>query len=96
MQGTVPQWKKLLTTTTHLMALSDICKSLPQDIRLFSQLAQCQQSGQLHHITSVIHRLINFPESKKEGRCVINWGVDEDLDRREYIDVCPFNYEIFI
>lgn len=81
MQGTVNDWKKLLTTTRNMIALSSICQALPQDIALFRQLASCQKSSHLHHIANVVNRIINFEESKKAGRCVLNYGVDDDLDQ---------------
>lgn len=82
MQGTITEWKKILTTTSNLIHLSSICKSLPQDIGLFHDLSRCQNTGHLHRISDIIHRLINFEESRRAGRCVINQGVDDDLDQR--------------
>ena len=62
--------------------MSDICKSLPQDVDLFRDLSRCQDVGHLHRISDIIHRLINFEESRRTGRCVVNHGVDDDLDQR--------------
>lgn len=66
----------------QLIALSDKCEILPQHIRLFHNLANCERSRKWYQVVNVIHRLINFQESKRAGRCVVNSGVDEDLDRR--------------
>ena len=69
----------------QLIALSDKCEILPQHIRLFHNLANCERSRKWYHVVNVIHRLINFQESKRAGRCVVNSGVDEDLDRRNLL-----------
>ncbi|XP_046639991.1 mutS protein homolog 5-like isoform X1 [Daphnia pulicaria] len=81
MRGTFNDWKKLQMTAKNLIALSDKCKILPQHIRLFYNLAESERSSKWYHVVNVIHRLINFQESKRAGRCVVNSGVDEDLDR---------------
>lgn len=79
------EWKKLMTTLQHLVALCDICSTLPQEIDLFRQLSECRDSGQLYRITKAIHRLIDFGESKRTGHCVINYGIDEELDQCEIL-----------
>jgi hypothetical protein len=84
MQGTVNDWKKLLITSRSLIALSSICQTLPQDITLVRQLANCQKSSQVHQFANVFNRIINFEESKRAGRCVLNFGVDDDLDQCMY------------
>ena len=81
MQGSVSEWKKLQTTLQHLLALCDICSTLPQEIELFLLLSQCRDSGQLYRLTKVIYRLIDFEESKRAGRCIINYGNDPELDK---------------
>ena len=81
MRGTVTEWKKILTTTLNLIHLSDMCQSLPQHVDLFQKLSHCQSIGDLHRISNIIHRLINLEESRRAGRCVVNHGVDDDLDQ---------------
>lgn len=82
-QGSASDWKKLLTTAQHLMALSEMAAPLPQDIALFGQLSQLsREASRLYTITSTIHRIVNFDESKRSGRCVVNYGIDQQLDKR--------------
>ncbi|KAI9557097.1 putative MSH5 [Daphnia sinensis] len=81
MRGTSNDWKKLQITAKNLIALADQCKVLPQRIRLFRDLAESERSSKWYHVVNVIHRLINFQESRRAGRCVVNSGVDEDLDK---------------
>jgi DNA mismatch repair ATPase MutS len=75
-QGTAGEWKKLLTTSQHLMALSEMAASLPQNIALFCQLSQLREGRHLYKITSTIHRMVNFDESKRASRAVVNYGLD--------------------
>ncbi len=86
----------MIKAALKLIALAEKCKLLPQNIRLFHQLAENERSGKWYHVVRVIHRLINFQESKRAGRCVVNSGVDEDLDRRTFHYYFLILFEIFI
>lgn len=67
----------------QLLTLSHVCGTLPQNIKVFKKLKDIRCSGELVEIVSVIQRLIDFPESARLGRFVINAGVDAPLDKCE-------------
>lgn len=69
----------------QLVALSDKCKALPQEIPLFKRFTDSEQMRKWQCVVDIIYRLVNFDESKRVGRCIVNFGVDEDLDRRKLL-----------
>eukprot|EP00072_Mus_musculus_P071014 XP_017172777.1 PREDICTED: mutS protein homolog 5 isoform X15 [Mus musculus] len=75
----VSDWQVLYKTVYSALGLRDACRSLPQSIQLFQDIAQ-EFSDDLHHIASLIGKVVDFEESLAENRFTVLPNIDPDID----------------
>uniref|UniRef100_A0A2K6K804 MutS homolog 5 n=1 Tax=Rhinopithecus bieti TaxID=61621 RepID=A0A2K6K804_RHIBE len=74
-------WAVLLTVYGAL-GLRDACRSLPQSIQLFRDIAQ-EFSDDLHHIASLIGKVVDFEGSLAENRFTVLPNIDPEIDEKK-------------
>ncbi|XP_034886450.1 mutS protein homolog 5 isoform X1 [Mirounga leonina] len=72
----------LLQTVYSALGLRDACRSLPQSIQLFQDIAQ-EFSDDLHHIASLIGKVVDFEGSLAENRFTVLPNIDPDIDEKK-------------
>ncbi|XP_038197748.1 mutS protein homolog 5 isoform X3 [Arvicola amphibius] len=78
----VSDWQVLYKTVYSALGLRDACRSLPQSIQLFRDIAQ-EFSDDLHHIASLIGKVVNFEESLAENRFTVLPNIDPEIDSKK-------------
>uniref|UniRef100_A0A8C6GJ48 MutS protein homolog 5 n=1 Tax=Mus spicilegus TaxID=10103 RepID=A0A8C6GJ48_MUSSI len=78
----VSDWQVLYKTVYSALGLRDACRSLPQSIQLFQDIAQ-EFSDDLHHIASLIGKVVDFEESLAENRFTVLPNIDPDIDAKK-------------
>lgn len=72
----------LLQTVYSALGLRDACRSLPQSIQLFRDIAQ-EFSNDLHHIASLIGKVVDFEGSLAENRFTVLPNIDPEIDEKK-------------
>ncbi|XP_036212301.1 mutS protein homolog 5 isoform X2 [Myotis myotis] len=72
----------LLQTVYSALGLRDACRSLPQSIQLFRDIAQ-EFSDDLHHIASLIGKVVDFEGSLAANRFTVLPNIDPEIDERK-------------
>ncbi|XP_051043294.1 mutS protein homolog 5 isoform X4 [Phodopus roborovskii] len=78
----VSDWQVLYKTVYSALGLRDVCRSLPQSIQLFRDIAQ-EFSDDLHHIASLIGKVVDFEESLAENRFTVLPNIDPEIDAKK-------------
>ncbi|KAM7319266.1 hypothetical protein ACRRTK_022378 [Alexandromys fortis] len=78
----VSDWQVLYKTVYSALGLRDACRSLPQSIQLFRDIAQ-EFSDDLHHVASLIGKVVNFEESLAENRFTVLPNIDPEIDSKK-------------
>ncbi|KAH0505801.1 MutS protein-like protein 5 [Microtus ochrogaster] len=78
----VSDWQVLYKTVYSALGLRDACRSLPQSIQLFRDIAQ-EFSDDLHHVASLIGKVVNFEESLAENRFTVLPNIDPEIDAKK-------------
>ncbi|XP_042841939.1 mutS protein homolog 5 isoform X3 [Panthera tigris] len=78
----VSDWQVLYKTVYSALGLRDACRSLPQSIQLFQDIAQ-EFSDDLHHIASLIGKVVDFEGSLAENRFTVLPNIDPEIDEKK-------------
>ncbi|KAM5287227.1 mutS protein homolog 5 [Hipposideros larvatus] len=78
----VSDWQVLYKTVYSALGLRDACRSLPQSIQLFKDIAQ-EFSDDLHHITSLIGKVVDFEGSLNANRFTVLPNIDPEIDEKK-------------
>ncbi|XP_054542721.1 mutS protein homolog 5 isoform X12 [Pan troglodytes] len=78
----VSDWQVLYKTVYGALGLRDACRSLPQSIQLFRDIAQ-EFSDDLHHIASLIGKVVDFEGSLAENRFTVLPNIDPEIDEKK-------------
>ncbi|XP_061051996.1 mutS protein homolog 5 isoform X2 [Eubalaena glacialis] len=78
----VSDWQVLYKTVYSALGLRDACRSLPQSIQLFRDIAQ-EFSDDLHHIASLIGKVVDFEGSLAENRFTVLPSIDPEIDEKK-------------
>ncbi|XP_073938642.1 mutS protein homolog 5 isoform X2 [Castor canadensis] len=78
----VSDWQVLYKTVYSALGLRDACRSLPQSIQLFRDIAQ-EFSDDLHHIASLIGKVVDFEGSLSENRFTVLPNIDPQIDEKK-------------
>ncbi|XP_029098730.1 mutS protein homolog 5 isoform X4 [Monodon monoceros] len=78
----VSDWQVLYKTVYSALGLRDACRSLPQSIQLFRDIAQ-EFSDDLHHIASLIGKVVDFEGSLAENRFTVLPSIDPEIDAKK-------------
>ncbi|XP_063135078.1 mutS protein homolog 5 isoform X4 [Rattus norvegicus] len=78
----VSDWQVLYKTVYSALGLRDACRSLPQSIQLFRDITQ-EFSDDLHHIASLIGKVVDFEESLAENRFTVLPNIDPEIDAKK-------------
>nr|XP_005005527.1 mutS protein homolog 5 isoform X2 [Cavia porcellus] len=78
----VSDWHILYKTVYSALGLRDACRSLPQSIQLFRDIAQ-EFSDDLHHIASLIGKVVDFEGSLAENRFTVLPNIDPEIDEKK-------------
>ncbi|XP_031202643.1 mutS protein homolog 5 isoform X3 [Mastomys coucha] len=78
----VSDWQVLYKTVYSALGLRDACRSLPQSIQLFQNITQ-EFSDDLHHIASLIGKVVDFEESLAENRFTVLPNIDPEIDAKK-------------
>nr|XP_060471132.1 mutS protein homolog 5 isoform X2 [Panthera onca] len=73
---------KNVPTVYSALGLRDACRSLPQSIQLFQDIAQ-EFSDDLHHIASLIGKVVDFEGSLAENRFTVLPNIDPEIDEKK-------------
>ncbi|XP_044112282.1 mutS protein homolog 5 [Neovison vison] len=75
-------WQVLYKTVYSALGLRDACRSLPQSIQLFQDIAQ-EFSDDLLHIANLIGKVVDFEGSLAENRFTVLPNIDPDIDEKK-------------
>ncbi|XP_037375313.1 mutS protein homolog 5 isoform X1 [Talpa occidentalis] len=78
----VSDWQILYKTVYSALGLRDACRSLPQSIQLFRDIAH-EFSDDLHHIANLIGKVVDFEGSLAENRFTVLPNIDPEIDRKK-------------
>uniref|UniRef100_A0A2K5RVJ7 MutS protein homolog 5 n=1 Tax=Cebus imitator TaxID=2715852 RepID=A0A2K5RVJ7_CEBIM len=78
----VSDWQVLYKTVYSALGLRDACRSLPKSIQLFRDIAQ-EFSDDLHHIASLIGKVVDFEGSLAENRFTVLPNIDPEIDDKK-------------
>uniref|UniRef100_A0A8D0Z0I6 MutS protein homolog 5 n=1 Tax=Sus scrofa TaxID=9823 RepID=A0A8D0Z0I6_PIG len=78
----VSDWQVLYKTVYSALGLRDACRSLPQSIQLFQEIAH-DFSDDLHHIASLIGKVVDFEGSLAENRFTVLPNIDPEIDEKK-------------
>ncbi|XP_034466474.1 mutS protein homolog 5 isoform X3 [Hippoglossus hippoglossus] len=78
----VTDWQGLYKTVYSTVCIRDTVRHLPQSIQLFREISE-GFSDDLHHISSVISRVVDFEASIAENRFTIKPNVDPAIDEKK-------------
>ncbi|KAM6183181.1 mutS protein homolog 5 [Erethizon dorsatum] len=78
----VSDWQVLYKTVYSALGLRDACRSLPQSIQLFRDIAW-EFSDDLHHIASLIGKVVDFEGSLAENRFTVLPNIDPEIDEKK-------------
>ncbi|KAM6186767.1 mutS protein homolog 5 [Rhynchocyon petersi] len=78
----VSDWQVLYKTVYSALGLRDACRSLPQSVQLFRSIAQ-EFSDDLHHIASLIGKVVDFEGSLAENRFTVLPNIDPEIDEKK-------------
>ncbi|XP_059558351.1 mutS protein homolog 5 isoform X3 [Myotis daubentonii] len=78
----VSDWQVLYKTVYSALGLRDACRSLPQSIQLFRDIAQ-EFSDDLHHIASLIGKVVDFEGSLAANRFTVLPNIDPEIDEKK-------------
>nr|XP_011767136.1 mutS protein homolog 5 isoform X4 [Macaca nemestrina] len=78
----VSDWQVLYKTVYGALGLRDACRSLPQSIQLFRDIAH-EFSDDLHHIASLIGKVVDFEGSLAENRFTVLPNIDPEIDEKK-------------
>ncbi|XP_053523471.1 mutS protein homolog 5 isoform X3 [Artibeus jamaicensis] len=78
----VSDWQVLYKTVYSALGLRDACRSLPQSIPLFRDIAQ-EFSDDLHHITSLIGKVVDFEGSLAANHFTVLPTIDPEIDEKK-------------
>uniref|UniRef100_A0A8C7B7I1 MutS homolog 5 n=1 Tax=Neovison vison TaxID=452646 RepID=A0A8C7B7I1_NEOVI len=76
------KWGEKLLTVYSALGLRDACRSLPQSIQLFQDIAQ-EFSDDLLHIANLIGKVVDFEGSLAENRFTVLPNIDPDIDEKK-------------
>ncbi|XP_071074503.1 mutS protein homolog 5 isoform X2 [Dasypus novemcinctus] len=80
--GRLPFPPLLPQTVYSALGLRDACRSLPRSIQLFQDIAQ-EFSDDLHHIASLIGKVVDFEGSLAENRFTVLPNIDPEIDEKK-------------
>ncbi|XP_016070829.1 PREDICTED: mutS protein homolog 5 isoform X2 [Miniopterus natalensis] len=78
----VSDWQVLYKTVYSALGLRDACRSLPQSIQLFRDIAH-EFSDDLHHIASLIGKVVDFEGSLAANRFTVLPNIDPEIDEKK-------------
>ncbi|XP_004695159.1 PREDICTED: mutS protein homolog 5 [Condylura cristata] len=78
----VSDWQILYKTVYSALGLRDACRSLPQSIQLFHDIAH-EFSDDLHHIASLIGKVVDFESSLAQNRFTVLPNIDPEIDKKK-------------
>uniref|UniRef100_A0A8C2X1A1 MutS protein homolog 5 n=1 Tax=Cyclopterus lumpus TaxID=8103 RepID=A0A8C2X1A1_CYCLU len=78
----VSDWQSLYKTVYNVVCIRDTVRHLPQSIHLFHDISE-GFSEDLHHIASLISRVVDFETSIAENRFTIKPNVDPAIDEKK-------------
>ncbi|XP_056236778.1 mutS protein homolog 5 isoform X2 [Seriola aureovittata] len=78
----VTDWQSLYKTVCSAVCIRDMVQHLPQSIQLFHDISE-GLSDDLHYISSIISRVVDFETSIAENRFTIKPNVDPAIDEKK-------------
>ncbi|XP_054638507.1 mutS protein homolog 5 isoform X2 [Dunckerocampus dactyliophorus] len=78
----VTDWQNLYKTVFSAVCIRDTVRHLPQSVHLFRDISE-GFSDDLHHIVSLISRVVDFETSIAENRFTIKPNVDPAVDEKK-------------
>ncbi|XP_023256551.1 mutS protein homolog 5 [Seriola lalandi dorsalis] len=78
----VTDWQSLYKTVCSAVCIRDMVRHLPQSIQLFHDISE-GLSDDLHYISSIISRVVDFETSIAENRFTIKPNVDPAIDEKK-------------
>nr|XP_057941012.1 mutS protein homolog 5 isoform X1 [Doryrhamphus excisus]XP_057941013.1 mutS protein homolog 5 isoform X1 [Doryrhamphus excisus] len=78
----VTDWQNLYKTVFSAVCIRDTVRHLPQSVHLFRDISE-GFSDDLHHIASLISRVVDFETSVAENRFTIKPNVDPAVDEKK-------------
>nr|XP_014350760.1 PREDICTED: mutS protein homolog 5 [Latimeria chalumnae] len=78
----VNDWHALYKTVYNAVCIGDLCRTLPQTVDLFRKISQAFTDN-LHYITSLISKVVDFEGSLSENRFTVKSSVDPAIDEKK-------------
>nr|XP_037866807.1 mutS protein homolog 5-like [Bombyx mori] len=76
------QWKSLYNTLYNAVLICEMCENAGKSSSFLEQLASCDNK-KLYEMALYMNRIIDFDQSKTEGKFTVKSGVDPELDRKK-------------
>ena len=83
-QLTLNDWQNLYKTATHGIFVAQVCRKFSDDVIHFENLNENMVIA-LQEVAALIEQVVDFEESKNQGRCVVKQVVDATLDEKKQI-----------
>ena len=77
-------WQNLFKTASHGVFIAQVCRKFSHDVIHFENLNENMVIA-LQEIAALIEQVVDFEESKNQGRCVVKQAVDATLDEKKQI-----------
>ncbi|KAI5626074.1 mutS protein-like 5, partial [Silurus asotus] len=78
----VVEWQNLYKTVYSAVGIRDTVRSLPQTIQLFHEISE-GFTDELHHIATLISKVVDFEGSQAENRFTVKPNVDPAIDEKK-------------
>ncbi|XP_076166799.1 mutS protein homolog 5-like [Ptiloglossa arizonensis] len=83
-QAKASNWYKLHKTVSHVICIGDICEDHAEKIQLFKQTAE-SITNEMQCVKYFVEYIIDFGESRREGRLSVKPNVDPLLDELNHM-----------
>ena len=77
-------WSNIYKTATHGIFIAQVCRKFSSDVIKFDNLNESMVTT-LQEVVALVEQVIDFEESKLQGRCVVRQAVDATLDEKKQI-----------
>ncbi|XP_046144901.1 mutS protein homolog 5-like isoform X2 [Osmia bicornis bicornis] len=83
-QAKASNWYKLHKTVSHVICIGDICEDHAEKIPTFKRIAE-SVTTEMQYVKYFIEYIVDFGESRREGKLVVKPNVDPLLDELNHV-----------
>ncbi|KOC63328.1 MutS protein like protein 5 [Habropoda laboriosa] len=83
-QAKASNWYKVHKTVSRLISIADICEEHAEQLELFKRIAE-SVTTEMQYVKYFIEYIVDFGESRREGKLVVRPNVDPLLDELDHV-----------